>query len=239
MIYQCYFKEDQKEKLFINNPYKEFGLEPEVNNTLFLNCPELEDKNIRLQLTEYACFLWHWRNPSDNPDSWFGTTSYRQLDKTKFKFNNSKLMEKYLNKDNIISWGVYAMRNKYGNPISLAKHTDVCHPNLVKTLNAGLNHFNYKIPDAFFITDVGIFANYWVLQKEEFYKFMNFSWPIVKWAFNNIHNYEYFTKEMPGNTVTKNKSVGYFMERLFVCWYLMTEKKILSVSEPMPLYHNA
>ena len=38
MIYQCYFRKDQP--LFGEEPYESFGLEPEVNESLFSNCPE-------------------------------------------------------------------------------------------------------------------------------------------------------------------------------------------------------
>ena len=79
MIFQCYFKEDQT--LFEEEPYKPFGVEPEVNDFLFSNCPELESSFNRLQLTEYSSYLWHWRNKSDL--KWIGSTSYRQLDKFK------------------------------------------------------------------------------------------------------------------------------------------------------------
>ena len=86
MIYQCYFKEDQRKQLFKSKPYKRFGLEPEVNPNLFLNCPELESKETRLQLVEYGALLWHWRNFSES--SWIGFTSYRQLVKSIFNFSS-------------------------------------------------------------------------------------------------------------------------------------------------------
>ena len=57
MIYQCYFKEDQKDKLFNSELYKPFGLEPEVNPDIVKNCPELENSSVRLNLAEYSAFL--------------------------------------------------------------------------------------------------------------------------------------------------------------------------------------
>lgn len=238
MIYQCYFKKEQEPLLFKQHPYIGFGLEPEVNSELFLNCPELESKSTRLHLTEYACFLWHWRNPDRDSSNWFGTTSYRQLDKTKFMFHDSFVIEKLAKENSIAAWGVYELLNARGDRISIHRQSEVCHPGINEFMNIALEANGKKIPDLYNTSFVGAFANYWVMNKAMFNQYMEYSWPLVNWALNNINNFEYFKTDMPGKTVTKDKAIGYFAERLFITWYLENNHKIVSLGPIMPLYHN-
>jgi len=42
MIYQCFPFVEDRINLFPDEPYQGFGLEPESNKFLSLNCPELE-----------------------------------------------------------------------------------------------------------------------------------------------------------------------------------------------------
>jgi hypothetical protein len=238
MIYQCYFKPEQKQKLFSESVYAGFGLEPEVNDQLFKNCPELQDKHTRLQLTEYACFLWHWRNPEADKDNWFGTTSYRQLDKTPFKFENSLILDEYTKNNYIVVWGVYKLMNSNGLPISLAKQSDICHPGINNFIEIVLKRHGEKIPKYYYELSKGAYANYWAMNKKMFNEYMEYSWPLVSWALNNQESFDYFKKDMPGITVTKEKAVGYFMERLFLIWYLKHNHKLVSSGPIIPLYHG-
>jgi hypothetical protein len=238
MIYQCYFKKGQEEKIFKTPVYSGFGLEPEVNSNLFLNCSELKEEKIRLQLTEYACFLWHWRNPTINPDSWFGTTSYRQLDKTPFIFKDKNLIETQTEKNIILGWGFYDLVDRKGNSISLAKQAEVCHPGINDFIQEAFNQKNLTIPKEYYTQTIGLFANYWVMSNKMFDDYMNFSWPLVSWALENREVFDYFKNDMPGKTVTKEKAVGYFMERLFLLWYLKNKHTLQIVGPLMKLYHG-
>jgi len=238
MIYQCYFKEGQQSNIFKEEPYIGFGLEPSVNPSITKNCPELADPTTRLQLTEYACFLWHWRNPNADPDSWIGTTSYRQLDKTQFTFPNKKIIEKYTDKDEILGWGFYFLMDLKQQPISIAKQSEVCHPGINEFLELAMNHLGHTMPETYYTEPLGLFANYWVMNKKLFNEYMEFSWPMVQWALANRDSFDYFKKEMPGHTVTKDKAVGYFMERLFILWYLKEKKNVTVAGPVLPLLHR-
>ena len=141
MIYQCYAKEEDKKHLFKGGPYKGFGLEPEVNKRLFEKCPELEDPEIRMGLTEYACFLWHWRN-KENPDKWFGTTSFRQVEKGfHTKFESKDEVMHYLRQHQILGWGEYELLGAVdtdkgrvgGFPISVGVQAEACRHSLRST----------------------------------------------------------------------------------------------------------
>ena len=56
---------------------------------------------------------------------------------------------------------------------------------------------------------------------ELFHEFMEFSWPMVEWAIENVEDYDFYKKQPAYKTVSRSKAVGYFMERLFILWYLM------------------
>ena len=226
MIYQCYARPEDKKHLFKGGPYKGFGLEPEVNPRLFENCPELEDPEIRLGLTEYACFLWHWRN-KENPDGWFGSTSFRQIEKGfHTKFESKAEVEHYLQQYPILGWGDYKVYGDFVNggerrPISLGMQAEACHPGINDFIAEAFTAQGLRIPTAWATYDYGFFANYWAMSNKLFNEFMEFSWPLVKWSLENVHNSRFFKEQPDYGTVTNAKATGYFMERLFILWYLM------------------
>lgn len=229
MIYQCYFKPTQVSSLFSEDCYTGFGLEPECNKDLFLNCPELMDQSTRLALTEYACFLWFWRNQDAIQDDWFGTTSYRQLDKQKFKFKNKNQINNLLlsHKDTIITWGLSEFYEANGYPLPIAIQTEIAHPHMTSYINESFKTHKIDIPIDWFTQPIGILGNYWLMQKEMFFQFMEFSWPLVKSALlNKAH--PYFNTEMKFGC-DKKKAVGYYMERLFILWCQNNQYNIHSV----------
>ena len=236
MIYQCYFKKDQEPTLFKEEPYTGFGVEPEVNQDLFLNCPELEEAFVRLQLTEYAAFLWHWRN--DDGEDWFGTTSHRQLEKFDFKFQSKDQVDCLVKDHGVVAWGEYTLLNRLGTPISLKKQTEVCHPGLNEYMVDVLALHGHALPEAWDKTYRGFFANYWVMRKNLFKDFMEFSWPMVKWSLDNVKESDYYKKQINYGTVSNAKATGYFMERLFLIWYLNNGINPYNPFVPHPLSHN-
>ena len=228
MIYQCYAREEDKSSLFPAGPYEGFGLEPEVNDTLFLNCPELEDPKTRMALTEYACFLWHWRNQSQNPDPWFGTTSFKQLEKGfTTTFISEESVSALLEEHQILGWGEYhsvGMIPGGGGqpvPVSLALQAEVCHPHINDFISEAFSTFGHEVPRSWEFAMSGFFANYWAMKNELFNEYMEFSWPMVEWALENVEDSEFCKNQPTFKTVSKEKAVGYFMERLFILWYLM------------------
>jgi len=236
MIYQCYPKKENQKNLFQSDPYVGFGLEPDVNEDLFLNCPELEDPFVRMQLTEYACFLWHWRN--DEGDDWFGTTSHRQLEKFPFKFDSKEQVDALIKDHGVVAWGEYNLLNRFGVPISLKRQTQACHPGLNEYMEKVLSDHGYKLPVKWGSEISGFFANYWVMRKDLFTDFMEFSWPMVKWSLENVKDSDYYKKQTTYGTVSNAKATGYFMERLFLIWYLNKNIKPYNPSVASPLAHG-
>ena len=229
MIYQCYAKPEDRTHLFKGGPYKGFGLEPEVNPRLFENCPELEDPEIRMGLTEYACFLWHWRN-KENPDGWFGSTSFRQLEKGFVaKFESKDEVKHYLQQHQILGWGNYKLYGALetskgqvgGFPISLGSQAEACHPGINDFILEVFTKFGHVIPEAWAVESCGFFANYWAMSNELFYEFMEFSWPMVQYSLEHVHESKFYKDQPEFSTVTNAKATGYFMERLFILWYLI------------------
>lgn len=236
MIYQCYFKKDQESTLFAEEPYEGFGLEPEVNETLFSSCPELEDSFVRLQLTEYACFLWHWRNNSEA--DWIGTTSHRQLDKFPHKFSSKKQLDNLVKDHGVVAWGQYNLFSVDQSPISLHRQTEACHPGLNEYMEQVLSKFGHELPEKWKTDTTGFFANYWVMRKDLFDDFMDFSWPMVKWSLENVKNSDYYRKQHVYGTVSNAKATGYFMERLFLVWYMKNGIKPFNPDTPQDLFHR-
>jgi hypothetical protein len=234
MIKQCYFKQGQP--LFEEEPYVGFGLEPEVNDKLFQNCPELESFFNRQQLTEYASYLWHWRNGMDS--EWIGSTSYRQLDKFNHKFKSISEIEELLENNVILAWGEYELKNKLGLPISLKTQAKVCHPGLNEFMDPLFSMFNLEFPREWSFKTSGFFANYWIMKKPLFEDFMKFSWPMVEWALNNIKYTDYYKTQTSYGSVGPEKCIGYFTERLFIVWYLNRGYEPFNPSKPEVLFHN-
>ena len=234
MINQCYFKQGQP--LFKEDAYVGFGLEPEVNDKLFENCPELESSFNRLQLTEYSSYLWHWRN--DTKLDWIGSTSYRQLVKFKHKFKSIEEVENLLKDHDIIAWGEYSLYNKVGTPMSLKTQAKICHPGLNEFMVMVFSKFNLDFPSEWGVECKGFFANYWVMKKNLFDDFMKFSWPMVEWSLKNIKDSDYYKTQYSYGSVSPEKCVGYFMERLFILWYICRGLTPFNPSQPSPLYQN-
>ena len=174
MIYQCYFKQDQETMLFQSPVYQGFGLEPEINSSIFVHCPELENPMTRLQLCEYACLLWHWRNPGRNPDPWIGTTSYRQLDKSKTVFYDPEKITRITENNKIASWGIMNLISSDKIPLTLSQHSDILHPGFNKFIEHVFLKFSHKVPDGWNTQTAGIFANYWALNLELLTHLWNF-----------------------------------------------------------------
>tara|TARA_R100001244_G_scaffold118861_1_gene88584 strand:+ start:296 stop:1015 length:720 start_codon:yes stop_codon:yes gene_type:complete len=239
MIYQCYPKKENEKSLFSEEPYEGFGLEPEVNESLFLNCPELEDPFNRLQLTEYACMLWHWRNPESNSDDWFGTTSHRQLDKLFYRFSTKEMVDKLVNDHNVVGWGEYSMYGGNKNSISLREHTNICHPGLNEYMEKVLEDFNCTLPARWDSQTTGFFCNYWAMNLDLFNEYMEFSWPIVKNSLNKIKDSNYFKTQTTYLTVSKDKAIGYLMERLFIIWYMRKGITPFNPFTSLPILHRA
>ena len=123
-------------------------------------------------------------------------------------------------------------------PISIAKQAEVCHPGINSFIETAMVAFGHTIPKEYYEQPLALFANYWVMNKKLFNEYMEFSWPMVQWALANRDSFDYFKKEMPGHTVTKDKAVGYFMERLFIVWYLKNNYETIAAGPILPLLHR-
>jgi len=217
MIYQCYFKKEQEKFLFDSDVYKGFGLEPEVNSSITNNVNELKDPDVRLSLTEYGAFLHIYKNDvwKYDSDDWIGFTSYRQLDKTPIIFKNKELFTNLLNftSNGICGWGYYRTNS------NASIQAELCHPGINKFIKDILSEFNLEIPKRFYQDKYLLFANYWAMKKEYFLDFMSWSWPIIQYAITQS-SHPYASMKSPISNVNTKKWLGYFMERLFLIWYM-------------------
>ena len=238
MIYTCFFNQAQLKNVHRSPVYKQFGLEPEVNAEITRNCDELKDPIIRLQLTEYGCLLWHWRNKEMDNDFWFGITSHRQADKTNVFFDNDTQLVSICDQRNIATWGLCKMKDRQGKDISLAKQAEACHPGITQFIADIYAHFGDFIPEDWNHICQGIFANYWAMHKDDFYNFMAYSWPRVEYAISLLPSHSYTNTKISRGRVTSQKALGYFVERLFILWYLKTGKEIVNIGRTLTIYNR-
>lgn len=231
MIYQCYFQDGQTGQCFNREPYVNFGLEPSVNPEITHNCPELEDAWVRRQLVEYACMLWHWRNPDADRSGWIGLTSYRQLGKgCDFSFSDSMQVTRALASGGIAAWGGYEFHDRNGQPVSLQRQAEFCHQGINAFTRDVLARAGIAVPAAYDHVNSGYLANYWVMDRQLFDAYMAFSWPLCLIALDMIRAHAFSRQQAVFGTVSPEKCVGYFLERLFVIWYLQNGYEITDVA---------
>lgn len=219
MIYQCFYKRIQASRLFKTECYKPFGLEPNLNQSLFKNCPELECENNRESLNEYACFLWFFRN-QDMLDSHFGSTSFRQLSKSKRVFKNMGNLKKRCGESNIVTWNLSRNTDSSDHPIPVSLATEAHHPHMSSYIRHIFKKLGYQVPPRWYSDTDCIYANYWYLSKSLFIDFMEYSLPVIELALEDFKNFShaFFTK---GEDIhnPSNRRVGYLAERIFIIWY--------------------
>ena len=235
MIYQCYFAPEQKRNLFNSAVYCGFGLEPEVNPRITGNYPELEDPAVRLALSEYAAFLYLWRNPPCDGDNWIGFTSYRQSAKTPFVFRSKQQVRRALWLHDAAGWGFRKVSRLRAEPwCGAAAQSEKAHPGIMKFLEILAGEFDFELPQRFFTDRYILYANYWVMRKTLFTRYMEWSWPKIRWCLEHRNDYDYLRNplseqadsfECPGFS-GKRRNIGCVMERLFIVWYMDQNLKI-------------
>jgi hypothetical protein len=236
VIYQCYFRRDQETKLFAHEPYRGFGLEPDVNERLLSKCPELAEATTRTALCEYSAFLYWWRSLADDTDDWIGFTSYRQLDKSNVVFESKADVENQLRDVDMLAWHGCAVGSVRSRRLrGTAAQSELGHGLHKFTLDM-LRPFGIKLPKAYQTAAIAPYASYWILRKAQFARFMEFSWPIVQVALAARHPY----KEVPsrGYWDDQRKRVGYFAERLFIIWSLREALEVKWLGDIAPMAYR-
>ena len=226
MIHQCYFEEAQRSRLFASPLYQSFGLYSSVNPDIARNCPELADPKHQPLLSEYAAMLHLWRNPELDGDRWIGFTSYRQLEKFPTVLTDRANLEAVLSQNDIVGWGFYQFFDAdTRQPISLAEQGERCHPGITSSLWRLMLRGGVTFPNHYLHANEGLYCNYWAMSKRLFDDFMNWSCPLVQWA---LREPDAFVRSHP-------RSLSYVIERLFICWYALTEKKRVNIGKTTPI----
>lgn len=234
MIYQCFYREQQRPRLFNTECYQGFGLEPKLNPTLFSNCPELEIQANRKTLNEYACFLWFFRNQS-SLDSHFGTTSFRQLSKSKSVFKDINKLKDNCGTSNIVTWNLSKNLDSSGYPIPVSLATEVFHPYLNSYISFVFDRFGYEIPEKWYSQSECIYANYWYVSKSLFIDFMEYSFPIINFCLDTFkecdHPYFSSQRELDQKPNPFSRRIGFLAERLFIIWYFSKNLKVVNLGK--------
>ena len=217
MIYQFYFAEHQKEKLFANPLYRGFGLEPEVNPSITLNCPELERPEHRATLVSYGGLLHLWRNQLDDHD-WIGFTSYRQLDKvpTIFLPGDLERIQGLLQTHEFVGWNYMTFNS------SLAVQAEAWHPGILSYMGGMASRTGLTIPWEFFTHRSAFFAEYWIMKKETLGRFMTWLHPFILDGLDRLLVERYLGSN------NHLRSLGNVLERLFVIWCYLERVRCFS-----------
>jgi hypothetical protein len=165
---------------------------------------------------EYSAMIHLWKNQLDN-DEWIGFTSYRQKNKSSFILSENN----YINTISLLNDYDILCFLFLNFSISLSEQAEHHHKQINKNLEILFNRY-YKetIPNSFFVENCGCFANYWIMSKQNFNEFMNWSYPKVKTIIDLSKTNRYFK-------INKHQSnSGYIIERLFIIWYMQFQKNI-------------
>lgn len=225
MIYQCFFRNEHRARLFDAEPYASLGLEPDVNERLCEVSPELSDAATRLQLVEYGGFLHLWRRIQDNPHDWIGFTSWRQLDKSPVVFQTIAEVEAALEGVDYIAWAPWDVGQlQHGWLRGLAAHSEISHPHMHSFIVELLRDAGEVLPRAYSHDRIVPYANYWAMSNTLFDDYMRWSWPIVQRALTKQHIYVNYIPPWDHKGDVR-KSIGYVVERLFIVWAMKRSLK--------------
>jgi FkbM family methyltransferase len=224
MIHQCYFDPSQRARLFTSPLYRGFGLYASVNPDIDRNCPELEDPNRQVLLSEYGAMLHLWRNPECDPDPWIGFTSYRQLDKFPTIIRDRQAIESALAEYDVLGWAAYEFVDAVsGRPLTMAEQGEWGHPGITMCLWHLLMTRNEPLPPHYLTgTSGGVYCNYWLMSRANFHTYMSWSYPLVVRCL-----------EQPDEFIRcHRRSLAYLIERLFICWCDLSAKRVLHIAPP-------
>jgi hypothetical protein len=180
-------------------------------------CLECLPQEYLLQLKiEYSSMIYLYKNNIDE-DNWIGFTSHKQFIKNKSNFildesNYLDTLEK-LNNYDILCWH-YLQFN-----ISISQQAEKYHKNINNNITFLFNEiYKESIPQNFYGDNCGCFANYWIMTKQNFYEFMDWSYPKVQKIVelsNKISDLKLGKHYCNSN---------FIIERLFLLWYMKFNK---------------
>ncbi|MGF1583135.1 MAG: FkbM family methyltransferase [Gemmataceae bacterium] len=223
MIHLCYFDESQRSGVVTNPVYQRFGLSTSVNPNLTRNCPELHSPETQRLLAEYAAMLHLWRNPEVDPDPWIGFNAHTRPENTIPVFESREAVQEALSQCDIVGWRTCQFFDETGKkPVTLAEQSEWAHHSSLMGMWKLLMMRGETLPPQFLTQNVGVFGNSWVLSKDNFREYMEWSSPLVKYCLDHPEECIY----------SHPRSMPVFIERLFIVWYLIYEKKVASTGQP-------
>jgi ADP-heptose:LPS heptosyltransferase/Flp pilus assembly protein TadD len=224
MIYQCFLEESHRQRLFDSPLYRGFGLTRAVNPSIARNCPELEEPANQALLSEYAAMLHLWRNGAPDADPWIGFTSYRHLDKSGTILRDRVALEADFERCEVVGWYFCTcVDTTSGREVSVAAQAECWHPGITATLARVLLQAGERMPLEYLTATTGLFCNYWAMTWANFDDFMRWSSPMVQRC---LADPDAFTR-------SHRRSLGYLVERLFICWYSLRGKRLQNLG---PMY---
>ena len=160
--------------------------------------------------------IYLWKNNIDN-DNWIGFTSHRQKNKSSFILDE-KNISKVL--DLLKKYDIFCFHYLEFNS-TISEQAESCHPKINKYIQYLFEEiYNQIIPNEYYTNNCGCFANYWIMSKNNFNEFMDWSYPKVLKIVELSKTQEYFSLGR------HSSNSGYIIERLFILWYMIYNKKI-------------
>ena len=158
---------------------------------------------------EYCGIAELWLRPRDQ-DAWIGFTSCNQRrKKVNLILKNRDQIEGWLRQYDLITWCWY----KFSIPLCL--QAEVLHPGITVVMRRLYAAFGGEMPADWFTLKCGVMRNYWIMRKDTFDVFMQWSYPRVQWL---------VARKYGGS---HKGLAGYVAERLLILWYMEFKRTVL------------
>jgi hypothetical protein len=215
VIYQFYFQKDQI--CFNHDLYRPFGLYPEVNDQMSIVCPEIETEKQFKQLNENSGILFLGRQLPDDTHTWIGFTSYAQLKKCDYIFDDNQFIERKLEECDAIAWYQQYV------PKTIVYKFESPHPCIHSFLIKMFYDLGEEMPSYYFAAKRGAWCNYWIMKKENFLEYHEWYSKFVLYCLEAIKNpdasQQFFLDYY-------DRHIGNLLELVFQIWCYKNKLKL-------------
>ncbi len=141
-------------------------------------------------------------------------------------FHDRREIEAALETCDVLGWAAYEFYDQTtGRRLTTAEQAEWCHPGITMCLWRLLMARNETLPPNYLTgTSGGIYCSYWLMARAHFDEYMHWSYPLVRRCLDE-----------PDAVIRSHpRSIGFVLERLFLCWCELTAKRVRNLARPVP-----
>ncbi|QDT96528.1 DegT/DnrJ/EryC1/StrS family aminotransferase [Gimesia aquarii] len=207
MIYQSCFQQSKQSGLFETLNYSNLELGPEADSALENFCPELLAPEFRIQLAQYATFLYWWRTSPEDHHDWIGFASKNDLEYLEHHLPDETEIKMLLVRNEILSG------SKYCSDLGIAAQTEKSHHGVTSFILSMLSDLKKKLPGEYFELDIGFTTDSVIMKKTLFLQFMEWLNPFIQYCSRKMNSHEFLIRN-------PEQGIRIVLDRLFNIWYL-------------------